>query len=119
MHVDAEEAAEIEFERTTMPEDAILDPYSEVEDVAENVLINLLLNWLDFPLDFLNFTLSNTVGSNIHTRYYDIYSTENVYTVAIPYIRKIYGSLNKLEYKVYCICQHRYKVEAGSRYICP
>ena len=41
--IDAEEAAEIEFERTTMPEDAILEPYSEVEDVAGNVLINLLL----------------------------------------------------------------------------
>ena len=40
--IDAEEAAEIEFERTTMPEDAILEPYSEVEDVAENVIINLL-----------------------------------------------------------------------------
>jgi hypothetical protein len=41
--IDAEEASEIEFERTTMPEDAILEPYSEVEDVAENVIINLLL----------------------------------------------------------------------------
>jgi hypothetical protein len=28
--IDAEEAAEIEFERTTMPEDAILEPCSEV-----------------------------------------------------------------------------------------
>ena len=28
--IDAEEAAEIEFERTTMPEDAILEPYSKV-----------------------------------------------------------------------------------------
>ena len=36
--IDAEEAAEIEFERTTMPEDAILEPYSDVEDVVEYVL---------------------------------------------------------------------------------
>ena len=41
--IDAEEAAEIELERTTVPEEAILEPYSEVEDVAENVLIDLLL----------------------------------------------------------------------------
>ena len=39
--IDAEEAAEIELERTTVPEEAILEPYSEVEDVAENVLIEL------------------------------------------------------------------------------
>ena len=42
--IDAEEAAEIEFERTTMPEDAIIEPYIKVEDVAENVLLtNLIL----------------------------------------------------------------------------
>ena len=38
--IDAEEAAEIEVERTTSPEEeAIVEPYSEVEDVAENMLI--------------------------------------------------------------------------------
>ena len=41
--IDAEEAAEIEDERATVPEEAILEPYSEVEDVAGNVLIDLLL----------------------------------------------------------------------------
>ena len=41
--IDAEEAAEIEVERTTVPEEAIVEPYSEVEDVAGNVLIDLLL----------------------------------------------------------------------------
>ena len=29
--------AEIELERTTMPEEAIVEPYSEVEDVAGNM----------------------------------------------------------------------------------
>ena len=41
--IDAEQAAETEFERTTVAEEAILEPYSEVEDVAENVLIDLPL----------------------------------------------------------------------------
>ena len=41
--IDAEEAAEIEVERTTVPEEAIVEPYSEVEDVAGNMLIDLLL----------------------------------------------------------------------------
>ena len=41
--IDAEEAAEIELERTTVPEEAIVEPYSEVEDVAGNMLIDLLL----------------------------------------------------------------------------
>ena len=41
--IDAEEAAKIEDERATVPEEAILEPYSEVEDVAGNVLIELLL----------------------------------------------------------------------------
>ena len=45
--IDAEEAAEIEFERTTMPEDAILEPFSEVEERWLSrkmcVLANLLL----------------------------------------------------------------------------
>ena len=40
---DAEEAAEIELERTTVPEEAIVEPYSEVEDVAGNMLIDLLV----------------------------------------------------------------------------
>ena len=41
--IDAEEAAEIEVERTTVPEEeAIVEPYSEVEDVAGNMLIDLL-----------------------------------------------------------------------------
>ena len=33
----------IEVERTTVPEEAIVEPYSEVEDVAGNMLIDLLL----------------------------------------------------------------------------
>ena len=41
--IDAEEAAEIELERTTVPEEAIVEPYSEVEDVAGNMLIDLLV----------------------------------------------------------------------------
>ena len=41
--IDAEEAAEIEVERTTVPEEAIVEPYSEVEDVAGDMLIDLLL----------------------------------------------------------------------------
>ena len=35
--IDAEEAAKIELERTTVPEEAIFKPYSEVKDVAGNV----------------------------------------------------------------------------------
>ena len=41
--IDAEEAAEIEVERTTVPETAVVEPYSEVEDVAGNMLIDLLV----------------------------------------------------------------------------
>ena len=43
--IDAEEAAEIEVERTTVPEEeeVIVESYSEVEDVAGNMLIDLLL----------------------------------------------------------------------------
>ena len=41
--IDAEEAAEIEIERTTVQEEAIVEPYSELEDVAGNMLIDLLL----------------------------------------------------------------------------
>ena len=41
--IDAEEAAEIELERTTVPEEAIVEPHSEVEDVAGNMLIDLLV----------------------------------------------------------------------------
>ena len=43
--IDAEEAAEIELERTTVPEEeeVIVEPYSEVEDVAGNMLIDLLV----------------------------------------------------------------------------
>ena len=40
--IDTEEAAEIELEGTTVPEEAIFEPYSEVEDVAgDHVLIDL------------------------------------------------------------------------------
>ena len=41
--IDAEEAAEIEFERTTMPENAILEPYSEVEDGCRGKCVCLLI----------------------------------------------------------------------------
>ena len=42
--IDAEEASEIKVERTTVPEEeAIVELYSEVEDVAGNMLIDLLL----------------------------------------------------------------------------
>ena len=48
--IDAEEAAEIEDERATVPEEAILEPYSEVEDVAGNVLIDLQLKDIGIQL---------------------------------------------------------------------
>ena len=38
-----EEAEEIELERQIAPADAIVEPFCEVEDVAENVLIDLLV----------------------------------------------------------------------------
>ena len=41
--VEVEEGEEIEFERQIAPADAIVEPYCEVEDVAENVLIDLLV----------------------------------------------------------------------------
>ena len=41
--LEMEEAEEIEFERQIAPVDAIVEPYCEVEDVAENVLIDLLV----------------------------------------------------------------------------
>ena len=39
--LEVEEAEEFEFERQIVPADAIVDPYCEVKDVAENVLIDL------------------------------------------------------------------------------
>ena len=41
--LEVEEAEEIELERQIAPADAIVEPYCEVEDVAENVLIDLLV----------------------------------------------------------------------------
>ena len=41
--LEVEEAKEIEFERQIAHADAIVEPYCEVEDVAENVLIDLLV----------------------------------------------------------------------------
>ena len=38
---EVEEAKDIKFERQIAPADAIVEPYYEVEDVAENVLIDL------------------------------------------------------------------------------
>ena len=39
--IDVEDPAKIELERTTVPEGAIFEPYSEVEDVAGNMFIDL------------------------------------------------------------------------------
>ena len=41
--LEVEEAEEIEFEREIALTDAIVEPYCEVKDVAENVLIDLLV----------------------------------------------------------------------------
>ena len=41
--LEVEEAEEIELERQIEPADAIVEPYCEVEDVAETVPIDLLV----------------------------------------------------------------------------
>ena len=47
--IDVEEAAKIELERTAVPEGAIFDPYSEVEDVAGKKCACLLIFYLNIP----------------------------------------------------------------------
>ena len=54
--IDVEDAAKIELERTTVPEGAIFEPYSEVEDVAGKQCACLLIFYSKIPLDLCKLT---------------------------------------------------------------